>query len=274
MRLSSFIIPICAVLTALASRPAAALSCFGPPWERGTGSYDRGGLFPADVVWWEQRSCAFGVDRPSGCTLTASDATIAVDIELVGAEACGSEDDFDTDAHLVVHYVPSQPLASDTTYMLGCTSNGPFAVSVEIGSEPAAAPGSLADAQVQGFRGDNACCGYDDFIELTLDTEAAYLQEGGYVEARYADGKVLALGLQDDPGVLLMPDTREPIELTPVAADGTRGETRRFEEVPRELVYIPCTVTERPPPLALWMVAPLLWIGAHGRRRRRAGGAS
>jgi hypothetical protein len=274
MRLSSFIIAVCVVLTALASRPAAATSCAGPPWERGSGSYEGGGLFPVDVVWWELRSCAFGIDRPGGCTLTASDATIAVDIELDGAEACGSEDDFDTDANVVVRYVPSQPLAPDTTYVLDCESDGPFEVSVAIGSAPAAAPGSPADAQVQGIRSSEGCCSYGDFIELTLDTEAAYLQEGGYVEARYADGKVLALGLQDDPGVLVLPDTREPLELTPVAADGTRGETRRFEEVPRELVYIPCTGTERPPPLALWMVAPLLWIGAHGRRRRRAGGAS
>lgn len=280
MRLSSFLIPVCAVLAALASRPAAALSCIGPPWSQGTNSYGREGTFPTDVVLWETRSCAFGVDRPSGCTLTASGVTIPVDIELVGAEACGSEDDFDTDAYHVVHYIPSQTLAPDTTYTFECERNGPFEgeieilASVEIGSATASAPGSLADAEVQGVRSDDGCCGYGDFIELRLDTEAAFLREGGYVEVRYADGKVLALGPQDEPGVIKMPDTREPLDLTPVAADGTRGETRRFEEVPRELVYIPCTVTERPPPLALWMVAPLLWIGAHGRRRRRAGGAS
>lgn len=275
MRLSSMIVSVCAVVTALASRAAAATSCFGPPWESGSGSYDAGGPFPTDVVWWEQRICAFVVERPSGCTLTGSNATtIAVDVELVGEATCPSEDDFDSDAHVIIHYIPSEPLASDTIYMFECESGGPFGVQVAIGGEPAAAPGSLADAQAEGERSSEGCCTYGDYIELTVDAEAAYLREGGYIEAVYADGKVLALGVQDGGGVLRLPDTREPLALTPVAADGTRGPTRRFEEVPRELVYIPCTVTERPPPLALWLVAPLLWIGAHGRRRRRAGGAS
>jgi hypothetical protein len=273
MRLSSFIVSVCAGLTALASRPAAATSCGPPPWEWQAGSYDRGGAFPVDVVWWEQRSCAFGLELPSGCRLTASGEMIPVDIEVVGEAACSLEEDIGDHANVIVHYVPGEPLTPGATYTLDCESGGPW-VDVAIGSEPAAAPGSLADAQAQGVRSDDGCCSYGDYIELTVDTGAAYLKEGGYIEVVYANGQVLALGVQDDDGVLRLPDTREALELTPVAADGTRGETRRFEEVPRELVYMPCTVTERPPPLALWMVAPLLWIGAHGRRRRRAGGAS
>jgi hypothetical protein len=280
MRLTPLIVPVCALVTALVSREAAATSCAGPPWSPfhldGGGSHDRGGPFPVDVVWWEQRSCAFGIERPNGCTLTSFGTTIAVDVELVGEAACtpDSEDHSGFYPEVIIHYIPSEPLAPDTIYTLECESDGPSDVAVVIGAETASPPGSLADAGVQGIRSGDGCCSYGDYIELTLDTEAAYLREGGYIEARYSNGQVLALTLQDDPGVVLMPDTREPLELTPVAADGTRGQTRRFEEVPRELVYVPCTVTERPPPLALWMVAPLLWIGAHGRRRRRAGGAS
>lgn len=272
MRLSSIIISVCAVVTALASRPAAALSCAGPPWAWQPGSYEREGDFPVDTIWWEQRSCA-SLERPSGCRLTASGEMIPIEVEVVGEGACSLEEDFGDSAMVIIHYVPGEPLTPGRTYTFDCENEGPWG-DVTIGSKPASAPGSLADVEARGIRSDDGCCSFGDYIELTVDAEAAYLKEGGYVEAKYENGQVFALGVEAGDEVMRVPDTRGPLELTPVAADGTRGETRRFEEVPRELVYLPCMVTERPSPLALWLVAPLLWIGAHGRRRRRAGGAS
>lgn len=71
---------------------------------------------------------------------------------------------------------------------------------------------------------------------------------------------------------LELPATDGPLELTPIAANGTRGPTTRIEasEIRVEAVYIPCAVSRGQTGLGLWLLAPVLWIGSRARRRRSA----
>jgi hypothetical protein len=284
----------CAALFVLPERPAAALSCDGPPWE------DEWSMpsslrspyteFPIDAQFWELRGCAYDFVLPSGCRLERGDDVIPVAVEVDGAEHCNVEPSYvggDNFPDALVRYVPERPLIPNRTYVLACDGNGPApndeqgehtVVRSRLDPAPAAAPGSLDDIGLEFKRGDDGCCDAITYLDLRLDHEQPWLLEGGYVEVLYDDGQVFAVR-EPDPwsGTIEMPPTKGGLEFTPVAADGTRGETRRFDrgDYHRELIYSPCAVIGDPSPLALWLSAPLLWIGTLGRRRRRAaGGAS
>ncbi|WAS95114.1 hypothetical protein [Nannocystis punicea] len=284
----------CAALFVLPERPAAALSCDGPAWEDEwamPGSLrNPDAEFPVDAQFWELRGCAYDFVAPSGCRLERGDDVIPVAVEVDGGEHCNVEPSYvggENFPDAIVRYVPERSLIPNRTYVLACDANGP-AVNDEQGQytvvrsrldpTPAAAPGSLDDIALEFKRGDDGCCQAISYLELQLDHVQPWLQEGGYVEVLYDDGQVFAVR---EPEVwttrIEMPPTKGGLEFTPVAADGTRGETRRFDrgDYHRELIYTPCAVIGDTSPLALWLSAPLLWIGTLGRRRRRAaGGAS
>ncbi|PCC72006.1 hypothetical protein SAMN02745121_08264 [Nannocystis exedens] len=284
----------CAALFVLPERPAAALSCDGPVWESDwsmPGSLrDPTTEFPVDVEFWELRSCAYSFEVPSGCRLERGDDVIPVAVEVDGADHCDVEPSYVSDGNYpdaIVRYVPERPMIPNRAYVLACDANGPQAndeqgeytvVRSRLDPAPAAAPGALDDIELEFKRGDDGCCATGSYLELRLDHEQPWLREGGYVEVLYDDGQVFAVdGPNSWSGAIEMPPTEGGLDLTPVAADGTRGETLRLDrgDYDRELIYIPCAVSGgNASPLALWLLAPLLWIGAHGRRRRAAGGAS
>ncbi|MDC0674533.1 hypothetical protein [Nannocystis radixulma] len=285
----------CAALFVLPERPAAALSCDGPPWEDEwsmPGSlHDSTAEFPLDAQFWELRGCAYDFAPPSECRLERGDDVIPVAVEVDGAEHCNVEPSYvggDNFPDALVRYVPERPLLPERSYVLVCDANGPAPndeqgqytfVRSRLDPAPAAAPGSLDDIGLEFKRGDEGCCESGSYLDLRLDLEQPWLLEGGYVEVLYDDGQVFAVREPDSnwSSAIEMPPTKGGLELTPVAADGTRGETRRFDrgDYDRELIYTPCAVTGHASPLALWLFAPLLWIGTLGRRRRRAaGGAS
>lgn len=282
----------CAALFVLPERSAAAFSCSPLEWE---GEYWRPGSFrephefPVDVEFWELRGCAFGLAVPSGCRLEREDEVIPVSIETFGSEQCDVDDSYVGDNYpdAIVHFVPERPLTPNRTYYFECDANGPSAnddqgqhteVRSRLDPTPATRPGSLAEVGLEYVRGDDGCCSTGDRLELRFDFEAAWLQEGGYIEAVYDDGQVFATNGSGsfDGGPIWMPPTDGGLSLTPVAANGERGETLRFgeDDIDRQLVYMPCAVNGGAPPLAWWLFAPLVWIGVLGRRRRAAGGAS
>lgn len=284
----------CAALLVLPERPAAALSCGGPAWESGwsmPGSLgDPTAEHPIDAQFWELRSCAYDFVVPSGCRLERGDDVIPVAVEVDGAGHCNVDDSYvtrDNYPDAIVRYVPARSLMPNRTYVLACDVSGPEAndevgqntvVRSRLDPAPAAAPGSLDDLELAYKRGDDGCCSTGDYLELQLDHEQTWLSEGGYVEVLYDDGQVFTVtGPNNGWGTIEMPPTRGGLEFTPVAANGKRGETFRLDrgEYDRELVYMPCAVSGNASPLALWLLAPLLWIGTYGRRRRAAvGGAS
>ena len=113
-----------------------------------------------------------------------------------------------------------------------------------------------------------------DSIILPEDDESRLRQlhgiVGGYIEAVFPGGQHLAF-IRTEGEHFVLPYTTELIALTPVSASGERGETLVLDgdEVDGDLVYIPCDITGRRPGAALWLLMPLAWIYAMGRRRRR-----
>ncbi len=93
----------------------------------------------------------------------------------------------------------------------------------------------------------------------SIPTEVVYAGGWRYAVTRPLNGEFFVL-----------PPTRDPFTLTPVAADGTRGETMETGEVDGDLVYLPCNAAVRPTPFAPWLLAPFVWMCVHGRRRRAA----
>ena len=100
--------------------------------------------------------------------------------------------------------------------------------------------------------------------------DAAYLAEGGYIEAVLTSGQRFVFGSY--PGQIVVPAGDDHVTLTPVSAAGVRGKSIEInlDEIGGDLVYIPCSIATRTSPAALWLLAPFVWIFAHGKRRRRA----
>lgn len=278
----------CAALVAITDTPAHAFSCSSAPWESdyaAIGSVGWAKDVPVDVVLWEMRSCFNGLSLPSGCRLEAGDVTIPLEIDALtdGCDVAYEDREGDNYPDAIIHYTPAQTLEPGKTYTLQCDAEGPrsedslpLEVQVRDSDAPAAAPGSLADAELELKRDDDSCCGESEYIAVSLDGDAPYLDEGGYIEARYVNGQVVATSVTDYSGQAWLPSTREALELTPVAANGVRGETVRFGrgDIDRELLYIPCAVSEHASPLALWLLAPLAWIRLQNRRRRGTRGGA
>jgi hypothetical protein len=192
-----------------------------------------------------------------------------VTVELAGEEAC-AQDGADS---YIRRFVPDEPLVAGAQYTVACADGeGSFAAQVRDDEVPAAPPTAISDVDVHYTRDDEGCCGGGDYVELRIgDTEAAYLGEGGYIELAYADGRRYAISRpRGGAEFYTLPPTHDEFTLTPVAADGTRGDTVATGEVDGDLVYLPCNAAMRPTPFAPWLLAPFVWICVHGRRGRRA----
>ena len=108
-------------------------------------------------------------------------------------------------------------------------------------------------------------------VTADLTYKADIKIEGGRIELKYSDGGVIPImsNFMDDRN---LPASDGPLELTSVAADGTRGETLRVEEdaIEREAVYIPCSARGEGHGSGLWFLGPVFWIAA-ARGRRGSG---
>lgn len=220
----------CATLVTLAATPARAFFCELPPWEAEglPGSVRNAKDVPVDVVLWELVRCS-ELALPSGCRLEAGGASIPVDIEVTGEDTCDiAYEDLEDENYpdVIIHYAPAQTLSPGVTYTLECEANGPLTrggldlieVQVRDSDAPASPPESLAGAKVELKRGDDSCCDAAAWIEVTVDFEAPYLREGGYIEATYANGLVMA---QSRPEIF--PTMRFPATRKPLRADAGRG---------------------------------------------------
>ncbi|WAS92775.1 hypothetical protein [Nannocystis punicea] len=266
--------------------PAEARSCGSWSWDSDYGSamfFDDAVEVPADVLPWMVMRCEdIEAAVPDDCALVAGDVRIDVTVELRGASACDSEERETFD--VVAEFVPAEPLAPGAVYELDC---GEFAAypddfqspgTLHVGDLPAFPPAVLGELQArekivdsQGCKPTGgATCAVPDSIALSIDFSAQYFGQGGYVEAVYADGR---LAVVSGPGFgqgAKIPPGPGPIALTPVAADGTRGETVVLDEAdiaPDSDESMACKVGSGGFAPALWLLGPLAWSFI---RRRRA----
>lgn len=257
---------------------AAATSCAPPPWEQSYASplVNDSVAVPVDAHPWQFHSCYDGsFSAPSDCQLVGTDDTVAVEVELAGTEGCELDyiDLLDaTSQQYIRRLVPAAPLTPGERYRLECPDESSYGeVVVRDDTAPSAPPPAIAVADAHYSRDNNGCCGSGDSLELRIDgLDDPAFDEGGIIEVTYPNGQIFAFAGLGDSDIIEVPPTEGTILLTPVAADGSRGETVELDagEVTGDLVYIPCTVAARTPPAPLWLMAPFAWIIAHGRRRR------
>lgn len=253
----------------VAPAPAGALTCWGPGWDHG-GELVVTEDIPVDAHPWRLYSCELELDA---CILEAEGFSGLADPIRLGSNCRAGADEVGFGE--LVEYVPREPLLAGTKYTMSCPGGILDETWIEFTVADAAAspPGEVILREVRIGRGtDGGCCpGGGDHLLVRLDElDAPYLLEGGRIELRYPTGEVYPISVSDE-AELRLPLTAGPLEFTPVAANGVRGETVRLEPEEigeREAVYIPCAVGGTRPDLALWLLAPLLWIA--GRRTRRA----
>lgn len=270
----------------LVASDVEALSCGPPTWDTGGWYYGSYGdasewpTVPADAVLWMTESCPFseGPPEPGVCKLVRVgeagqvEEELAMTVEDVGDEACelpreelvGDSREHDSFLRL---FVPEEPLVVGEDYRVEC--DGRHVVAVRVHAGAAAPVQELPAAKLHYTRGDDGCCAIGDYVEMRLESgEAKYLDDGGYIELVYSTGQVFAATRPQNDEAYMLPPTHDSIVMTPVRADGTRGESVETGDISGDLVYLPCKVVTRPSPLGLWLLAPLVWMGAHARRRR------
>lgn len=242
---------------------ARATSCPGPAYWW----YDEHRLSrddaPVDVRPWTRYSCYWQrpEDEYGACSLVAPDHEVSVALDN---DDCAAE---------ILFFVPDEELLPGRKYALICAEKGIHAIAwieTRASSEPAAPPEEVEVVTARYLQGDESCCG-SDHVEVELADEfPAFLLEEGFIEVIDEHGGLHVIG-RDRARDIKLPPMLE-FSFTPIAADGTRGPTTRIgrRELEREAIYIPCAVTGGSPSFALWLMAPLLWMRAHGRRRRRA----
>lgn len=265
------------LLAALESS-AHATSCIGDPWH----VWSFGGeAVPVDFRPWMHMSCPEGSTEAQfgSCTLVSAALTVAVTLESSGTCEPLQESVYGYNPERVVYFVPAEPLLPGRTYHLECTGqpDAEWSFTTRASTEPAAAPEAVS-AEIRRKQGDpDGCCGGSDYLVVEgVDHTARYLVEGGLIEVSYPTGEVVPISggtLKSAADLQLsveIPPSSGPLELTPIAADGTRGAATRIErrDIFVEPLYIPCAVSKGSNALALWLLGPLLWIGARGRRRR------
>ena len=268
-----------AVLGIAARAEATSCAEVTPPWYDGYAGplYTADQPLPVDGQPWQLVDCSSELVALDACELVDAEAQrTPVVVEQVGAEFCerpSRERVSDTSASFIRRFVPPAPLVAGT-YMIECEGRkGALGVfEIRETDSPAAPASPLVFTTTHLSRGDEGgcCTGFGDVVELRVAEDPAYLDEGGYVEVKYPGGQHLALTHTED-GQFVLPWDQVVVELTPVSASGARGETLVLDlaEVDGDLAFVPCNVGGRPPSAALWLLAPLAWMYAQGRRRRR-----
>ncbi len=230
---------------------------------------------PVNGAPWQIMDCPDeGIPAPPTCELVRflgaaeeDQELSAVTVELVGGESCGLADE-DLAGSIQHHkyirrFTPQVPLLTGETYHARCDGHILYSFAVRNDPAPASAP-RLADPTVHPVDGDS-CCGYGDGLELRVaEPEAAFIEEGGYIELAYSNGQRFAVNHRKRGDYFLVPPTDDTIALTPVGADGTRGDTIEVTDTNSDQA---CNAAVRPTPLRLWLLAPLVWICVHRRRR-------
>lgn len=267
-------------------------SQFGELWSAGQRTLE----IPVDAAPWLLRPCDHPV--PEDCALIVNGARVPVEFDEIGAAAC----DLDADELLpestphVIHTLRlPQPLPPGATATLDCGyydnpytpdyyalesydyfsySSGPdlpLTLHVRNGPNPAAPPAPLTHLDVHYTRVDpNDCDPASNYLALSLDFDAAFLRQGGYIEAAFPNGQVFAIHSPAWDGRIRLPGASGPVKLTPVAVDGQRGDPVEVDpdEISADAVYIPdsCAVDPDAGPASLLALTALLAL----RRRRRS----
>ncbi|MEZ4380456.1 MAG: hypothetical protein R3A79_03865 [Nannocystaceae bacterium] len=259
---------LAAVLAAaLDPAEAAAFSCES----FGDGSYyapfdNVDVALPYDAQPWFSASCA----RTPSCGLYSDIAkTLPLDatVTLSGCDAASEG------SRGVARLVPSGPLTPGAVYYSDCTSryDGDGALYVRADDVPATPPPALDLLVVRRELSDGCCEDRWLSVRAQLDgDDAAFFREGGIVEITYSDGRTFigADALVDDDRWEL-PDYNDSVVVTVVAADGERGEPVVLgkRDLEQDLAYVPCSIGQGGRGgLALWLLLPLIWIGASRRR--------
>lgn len=266
-----------ALLATLAQRAGAFSPC--DEWGRlfglhGTVTWDPEWELPVDAVPWTYADC--GSPLPDICVLQAGEQLLPVTIETTGEETCANDDKPLLKGgyrSFIRRFVPDEPLAPATTYRVDCGDAdwvSGLVVRTRASTAPSAPPGTLEILAATLEQGDDGCCGVGDYLEVRFEgLSGPYLDEGGYIEVLFPRGEVAALG--DGVPRVDLPPVDGTIRFTPVAADGRRGATVELDtaDVREKAVYLPCAVDPRGSSLALWLLAPLAWVGTQTRRRER-----
>lgn len=260
---------------------------------------------PVDAAPWLLRTCD-NRTIPPGCALVVDGMEIRVRLELSGQEACdldAGETVLPDGPAVIQRLVPRDPLPPGAVATLDCGevedptggyyyywnqddgyfdysyswgnqgAEPPLRLRIRDSSEPAAAPGELDVLELQYTRGDPYLgCDGQDTLEVKVDFGAQFLREGGYVEVVYPNGEVFQFSRASERGVAVLPASQGPLQFTPVAIDGERGETVEVAagSIDEEKVYVPsCAVS----PEGGTGAAGLLTLTVLGiaRRRRRTG---
>lgn len=197
---------------------------------------------PIDARPWLFVDCS---EEIRDCALVSDAHAVQVDIER--AQDC------DVSLCDVVTFSPHEPLQPGHSYTLSCENFDVVGVAITTRGDatPAVPPGEV---MVDGA--DN-----DDGLGLRFppySLSAPYLREGGRIELAYPDGGVLPIThiYTGDP----FPASEGPLVLTPVAADGLRGDSVTVEPTSSG-----CTIS--PERSSAWL---LLFLWALRRSRRPA----
>ncbi|MCY1066530.1 hypothetical protein OV090_17270 [Nannocystis sp. RBIL2] len=263
--------------------PAAARSCAGWSW---IADYDSAMFFdgvevPVDVLPWMVMRCEdIEAEVPDDCALVSGDTRIDVTVELSGGNFCTET------FGVVAQFVPAEPLMPGAVYKLDCgafaafpeDSRSPGTLHVREDATPAAPPEALGELDAHEADPETNSCGptglapckVPGYIALSIDFSAQYFAEGGYVEAAYADGQLMAVSGPFRGDEAKIPPGPAPIALTPVAADGTRGATLTLTEA--DIASDPdagsgCRMGGGGVAPALWLLGPLAWTFTRRRRR-------
>ena len=271
MRLSFLLVPAIGLAAAAVAgvwvpRPAEALSCvyeddFGPGPR-----FEHLGAVPVDAHPWLLLDCHREV---TDCSFVAEDHAVSVDVVRLGE--CPSR----RAKRQTLEFAPQEPLLPGRAYTLECSEPSSLydaSITTRASEAPASPPSAVVVREAWIEREPDALCSAADPLRLALDElDVPYLLEGGRIEVAYPDGQIFPLTADYTDDGRYLPTTQGPLELTPVAADGSRGETVRTGELRyREAVYIPCSVAGEQSPWALCVLAPVLAIGVANRRRRGA----
>ncbi len=277
MRRVLFALAVGGGLLAAIESSAGATSCGSNPWD--VSSFG-GEAVPIDFQPWLDMDCpdVSAAEQFGTCTLETTGSSIAVTLETSGTCEALEESVYGYSPRYVASFVPAEPLMPGWTYHLTCTAwpDSDWTFTTRPSDVPAT-PAEAVSAAVRYRQDDeDGCCGGSDYLAVEFDPSAApYLSEGGRIEVLYPTGEVIPIDARALRGAasvgepLALPPSLGPLVLTPIAADGARGPTTRIErdDVHVEPLYIPCAVSKGSTSLALWLLGPLLWIGARGRRR-------